>query len=160
MRNRLYALGLAAALLLAVAPNAWARQARATGDWAAVQALSPGQKIIVRLKEGDRFTGTFDSATDLLLNFTDDGRKVSFTRESIRLVQINRGKSRWKGALLGAGIGGGSGLAFGGWAYDSADGDFVGAIVPVSAALGAVIGAGIGAAFGKGNRNETIYEAP
>jgi hypothetical protein len=36
----------------------------------------------------------------------------------------------------------------------------VGSTVPASAALGAMIGAGIGAATGKGNKNETVYEAP
>ena len=36
----------------------------------------------------------------------------------------------------------------------------VGASVPDAGAMGMAIGAGIGTATGKGNKNETIYEAP
>ena len=161
MRSRIFALVLALSTLSAFAPPPAAAQNRPTpvGDWSAVQALSQGEKIVVRLKEGDRFSGRFESATDLLLNFRHDSRTVSFTRESILRVQLNRGKSRLNGALLGAGIGAGSGAAFGGWVYSH--GDFSGpATIGGSAVLGAAIGAGIGAALGKGNKNETIYEAP
>ena len=169
MRNRFFALGLALAFALAHAPaaaaqagyaNAFAKPAAAAppADWSAVQALSPGTKIIVRTKDGDRLTGRFDSASDLLINFTDDGKKVSLSRDSIRLVQLNRSKSRLNGALLGAAIGGGAALAIGGWAYSQ--GDFHPSVVYGPGLLGAGIGAGIGGALGKGNKNETIYEAP
>lgn len=158
MRNRIFALGLALLLSLVQAPAAAAQTRRSLGDWSAVEALTAGEKIVVRTKDGDRLSGRFDSATDLLLNFTRDGRKVSLTRESIRLVQLNRGKSRLNGALLGAAIGGGGGLGFGGWVYSY--GDFNSAVVYGPGLLGAGIGAGIGAAFGKGNKNETVYEAP
>lgn len=163
MRRRVFALvtalafALASALACAPAAPAQERAASAPSDWSAVQTLSPGQKIIVRTKDGDRLTGTFDSASDLLINFTDGGRKVSLARDGIRLVQLNRGKSRWKGALLGAAVGGGGGLAAGGWVYSQ--GDFNQVVVHGSALIGAGIGAGIGAAFGKGNKNETVYEA-
>jgi hypothetical protein len=172
MRNRFFALGLALAFTLAVSPapaaaqtapaNAFAKPAAPPpppADWSAVQALSPGQKIVLRTMDGDRLTGRFDSANDLLLNYEEDnGRKVSLKRESVKLVQLNRGKSRLNGALLGAAIGGGGGLALGGWAY--AQDDFNATIIAAPALLGAGIGAGIGAAFGKGNKNETVYEAP
>ena len=74
-------------------------------------------------------------------------------------VQLNRGKSRLKGAALGAAIGAGAGLGLGSYAYYSV-GDFTGSTVPGFTVIGAGIGAGIGAAFAKGNKNETIYEAP
>ena len=161
MTHRLVALGLALAFALAQAPAAAAQQsrARALDDWSALRTLSRGQKIVVRTKDGDRLTGRFDSASDLLLNYEEDnGRKVSLTRESVKLVQLNRGKSRLNGALLGAAIGGGGGLTLGGWAY--AQDDFNASIIAAPALLGAGIGAGIGAALGKGNKNETVYEAP
>ena len=161
MTQRLLAFGLALAFALAQAPAAAAQgRARANDDWSAVQALSPGQKIVVRTKDGDRLSGRFDSANDLLFNFTDGRRKVSLTRESIRLVQLDRGNSRGKGALYGALIGAGAGFAVGSVLYFPFRDDMVGATVPGSAALGAAIGAGIGTATGKGNRNETVYEAP
>ena len=159
MRKRIHALTLALLLPLASGAPAAAQSRGAGGDWSAVQALSPGAKIVVRTKDGDRLTGRFDSANDLLLNFTHDGKKVSLTRDSIRRVQLNRGKSHLKGALVGAGIGGGAGLGAGGIVVSK--GDFaVGPTIAGTTFLGAGIGAGIGAALGMGNKNETIYEAP
>ena len=161
MTHRLLALGLALAFGLAQAPAAAAQAgARSLDDWSAVQTLSPGQKIVVRTKDGDRLTGRFDSANDLLINFADGKRKISLTRESVRLVQLDRGNSRGKGALFGALIGGAAGFAVGSALYFPFRDDMVDTTVPASAALGMAIGAGIGTATGKGNKNETVYEAP
>ena len=154
------ALGLAFALAQAAPAAAQARAARPLADWSAVQTLSPGQKVVIRTKDGDRLTGRFDSANDLLINFTDGKRKISLTRESVRLVQLDRGNSRGRGALTGALIGAGAGFAVGSFLYIPFKDDAVGAVVPVSAALGATIGTGVGLSTGKGNKNETIYEAP
>ena len=151
MTNRLFALALA--LLFTLPPSAPA------ADWSAVLSLTPGQKIIVRTKDGDRLSGRFDSADDLLINFTDGRRKVSLTRESVKLVQLDRGNSRSRGALFGALIGGAAGFAVGSVLYFPYRDDMVGSTVPASAALGAGIGVAIGTATGKGNKNETVYEA-
>ena len=158
MRNRFYALGLALLFAFAQAAPAFAGTTPAPADWSAVQALSPGEKIVVRTKDGDRLSGRFDSATDLVINFTHDGRKVSLTRESVRLVQLNRGTSRTRGTLIGAVIGGAAGLAAAGVVVSKGD-IMVAPTVGGLAALGAGIGAGLGASLGKGNKNETIYEA-
>ncbi|HEX8556945.1 MAG TPA: hypothetical protein VF668_02525 [Pyrinomonadaceae bacterium] len=158
MGNRIFALGLALLLTLSHAAHASAATPRAADDWSAVQALTPGEKIVVRTKDGDRLTGRFDSATDLLINFTDGRKKISLTRESLRRVQLDRGNSRLSGMLVGAAIGGGGGAAVGGWVYSQ--GDFIGSVVPAGALLGAGIGAAIGAATGKGRKNVTVYEAP
>lgn len=160
MITRFFAFGYALILLFALAqPVAAQGSPKALGDWSAVESLSPGQKIVVRLKEGDRLTGRFDSASDDSINFKDGGRPVSLTRESIRRVQIDRGNSRWKGALFGAAIGAGVGFTAGGIVYFPYRDDITSTTVPGATALGAGIGAAIGAAFGKGNKNETIYEA-
>jgi len=161
MRVRLFALGLALAIATAGAPHAAAQDgARPTGDWRAVQALAAGEKVVVKTTDDGRKTGRFDSADDLQIVITRDGRRVAYARDRVRLVQINRGTSRGKGALLGAAIGGGGGLAIGAGVYESADGEFIGAIIPVIALIGAGAGAGIGALFGKGSKNVTVYEAP
>ncbi|HEX8502499.1 MAG TPA: hypothetical protein VF659_18095 [Pyrinomonadaceae bacterium] len=173
MTHRLLALGLAAAFALAHAPaaaaqteftRAFARPAAAAAtppaDWSAVQALSAGEKIVVRTKDGDRLTGRFDSASDLLINFTDGRRRVSLTRESIRLVQLDRGNSRGRGALMGAAIGAAAGFAVGAVLYFPFRDDMVASTVPATTALGAGIGAGIGVSTGKGKKNVTVYEAP
>lgn len=160
MRARIFALGLALTVALAGTTPAAAQTAAGADTWAAVQALTAGEKLVVRTKDGERKTGRFDSATDIQLVVTRDGRKVAYARDQVRLVQINRGTSRAKGALFGAAIGGGGGLAIGGGIYDAAEGDFVGAVVPALAVIGAGIGAGLGALIGKGNKNVTVYEAP
>jgi hypothetical protein len=160
VRNRLFATGLALAFALAQAPVAFAQGRAASADWSAVQALSSGEKIIVRTKDGDRLTGRFDSANDLLINFTDGRKKISLTRESIRRVQLDRGNSRGRGILFGAAIGAAAGFALGSILYFPAKNDMAGSTVPGSAAVGLAIGAGIGGATGKGNKNETVYEAP
>ena len=161
MRNRLLALGLFLAVVCAPA-SAFAQAARTEtrGDWSAVQALSPGEKISVRTKDGDRLDGRFESASDILIVFERRGRKVSLARDSIGLVQLDRGKSRKKGVLWGIAIGGGIGFAVGGVLYFPHRDDMVDTTVPAMTALGAGIGAGIGGGFGKGNKNETVYEAP
>src|SRR5829696_6000970 len=110
MTNRFYALALTLLFTLAPAATASAKAAPAPADWSAVQALSPGQKIVVRTRDGDRLSGRFDSANDLLINFTDGRKKISLTRESVKLVQLDRGNSRGRGALFGALIGAGAGL--------------------------------------------------
>lgn len=164
MITRFFAFGYALILLFALvqpvaaqvtsAPVA-AQSRAARGDWSAVQSLSPGEKIAVRLKDGDRLTGRFDSATDTNISFKQDGKNVTLTRESIGRVQINRGKARLKGALVGAGIGGGVGTAGGG--YLVARGANVPALVGGSV-LGVAAGAAIGAAIGLGTNYDTVYE--
>ena len=161
MTQRLLALGLALAFALAQGSPASAQtRARTLDDWSAVQTLSPGQKIVVRTKDGDRLTGRFDSANDLLINFTDGRKKISLTRESVKLVQLDRGNSRGKGAIFGALIGGAAGFAVGSIFYFPFRDDMVDTTVPASAAMGMAIGTGVGLATGKGNKNETVYEAP
>jgi hypothetical protein len=158
MRTRFFALTAAIIFAFAQAPAAYARGtgAAAASDWSSVQTITPGDEIAVRLKDGDRLTGRFASATDQNITFTHDGRKVSLTRESIRNVKVSLGKNRLKGALVGAGAGGGLGTAGGG--YLVARGMNVPALVGGSI-LGAGVGAAVGAALGLGTKYETIYEA-
>jgi hypothetical protein len=154
------AIALACCVAFAHAAPAAAQTRGTLDDWSALRTLSPGQKIVVRTKDGDRLTGRFDSATDLLINFTDGRRKVSLARDSIRRVQLDRGNSRGRGLLYGALIGGAAGFAAGAVLYFPYRDDMTEATVPATTALGMAIGAGIGAATGKGNKNETVYEAP
>ncbi len=158
MRTRFFALTAAIIFAFAQVPAAYARGANAAAgsDWSTVQALTPGEEISVRLKDGDRLTGRFDSATEQNISFTHDGHKVSLTRESIRNVKTSRGKNRLKGALVGAAAGGGLGTAGGG--YLVARGANVPALVGGSV-LGAGVGAAVGAALGLGTNYETVYEA-
>jgi hypothetical protein len=165
MITRFFAFGYALILLFALVTPIAAQSNRVPvaaqsnavrGDWSAVQSLAPGEKIAVHLKDGDRLTGRFDTASDTNISFKRDGKQVTLTRESIGRVQVSRGKTRWKGALVGAGIGGGLGTAGGG--YLVARGANVPALVGGSV-LGAAAGAAVGAAIGLGTNYDTIYEA-
>ena len=153
------ALVLALASSLPVAARQRAPQPRA-GGWAAVEALAPGEKLVVRTKDGERITGRFVSANDILLVIRHGETDMSFARDNVRLVQLDRGMSRTKGALFGGLIGAGAGFAVCAPIYFPYRHDFYASMVPASTALGFGIGAGIGAALGKGNKNVTIYEAP
>ena len=161
MNQRLIAPALALVFALAPSLSVAARQRgpAVLSDWSAVQALTPGEKLVVRTKDGDRVAGRFVSATDILLVIKHDETDMSFARDKVRLVQLNRGKSRLKGTLFGAAVGAGAGFAVGGSLYFPHRDEIIGAVVPATTALGAGIGAGIGAAFAKGNKNVTVYEA-
>jgi hypothetical protein len=158
MRAIIFALTLS--LLLAPAAPAFAQERASSREWSAVQALSSGEKIVVRTDTGDKFTGRFNRATDTSITITRDGKEMSIARTDIGSVSYPGGTSRTKGALVGAAIGGGSGLGFGIFFYESGHGDFVKEVIPGFAVIGAGIGAGIGAAFGMGKKDVRIYEAP
>jgi hypothetical protein len=165
MNKRLNTLTLALALAFAFAPAPGVRAQRqsvapALGEWSAVEALAPGEKLVVRTRDGERIAGRFVRATDLLLVIRHDETDMSLARDNVRLVQLNRGKSRLKGTLFGAAIGAGAGFGVGGVLYFPYRDDMTGATVPAFTALGAAVGAGLGAALAKGNKNVTVYEAP
>jgi hypothetical protein len=156
MTNRLFALALA--LLFTLAPFADVSAGTpAPADWSAVQSLTPGEKVAVNTKDGDRLKGRFESANDTDIIFVQNGHKVTLRRDTIKRVQVGH-KNRLLGALVGAGIGVGAGAGAGvglivasdNWGFDP---------LPVGVAVGAGVGAAIGAATGIGNDYHTVYEA-
>ena len=157
MRNRFFALGLALLFTLSAAAPALAATPQASADWSAVRALSPGEKISVRTKDGDRLKGRFDSASETDISFTEDGRRVSLKRDSIARVEVGS-RNRLLGALVGAGIGGGAGTGTG-FALVGASDHFTMNTIPAGAFVGAGIGAAVGAAAGLGTKYDTIYQA-
>src|ERR1044072_653153 len=157
MTNRFFALALALIFTLAPATHVSAKTTPAPADWSSVKTLSPGQKVRVSTKDGDRLKGSFDSATDTDINFTSEGRRVTLRRDSIKRVEIGH-KNRWKGALLGAGVGGGAGAGTGAALLSRTD-HLTMTAIPAGLALGAAAGAAAGAAMGLGTDYETVYES-
>jgi hypothetical protein len=158
MTNRFFALALALLFTFSLsAPAAAATPKTAAADWSVVQTLSPGAKVRVSTRDGDRLKGRFESATDTDINFTEDGRRVTLRRDTIRRVEVGH-KNRWKGALLGAGVGGGAGAGTGTYLLSRTDHLTMSAI-PAGLALGAGAGALFGAAVGMGTDYNTVYEA-
>jgi hypothetical protein len=171
MKRVMIALGLALTLLMGQSAPAFAAGGkketkaketapRAVADWSAVRGVPAGEKIVLRMKDGSRYEGRFESATDTHVNIVRNGQSASFERERIRRVSQKGGTSRRNGALWGLAIGGGGGAIVGGGLSEAYDDGIAVIVVPVFAAIGAGIGAGIGAAFGKGKKDVTIYEAP
>ncbi len=157
MRNRFFALGLALFLTFTQTAPALAATPNAPADWSVVQSLPQGEKVSVRTKDGDRLKGRFDSATETDINFTQNGRRVTLRRDSIRRVEVGS-SNRLKGALIGAGIGGGAGAGAGTGLLAASD-HFDTTIIPTGLVIGAGAGAAFGAAFGFGTNYETIYES-
>src|SRR5215207_7878026 len=138
MTNRFYALALALLFTFSLsAPAAAATPKTPAADWTVVQTLSPGQKVRVSTRDGDRLKGRFESATDTDINFTEDGRRVTLRRDSIKRVEVGR-KNRLRGALVGAGIAGGAGMGIG-FGLVAASDHFDMTTIPT----GTVIGAGV-----------------
>ena len=157
MTNRLFALALALLFTFSLSAPAAAATPEPAADWSAVQTLSPGEKVRVSTKDGDRLKGRFESATGADINFTHDGRTVTLRRDSIRRVEVGH-KNRWKGALLGAGVGGGAGAGTGAALLSRTD-HLTMTAIPAGLAIGAGAGAAFGAAVGLGTDYETVYEA-
>ena len=157
MTNRLFALTLALLFVLAPAAQVSAAPPEPAADWSSVQTLSPGDKVRVSTRDGDRLKGRFDSANETDINFDVDGRRVSLRRDSIKRVEIGR-RNRLRGALVGAGVGGGAGMGVGFGLVGASD-HFDMTTIPTGTVVGAGVGAAIGAAAGLGTVYDTVYES-
>ena len=131
------------ALLMMLAPAAGARPTF-TDDWAAVQALSPGDEIVITLKSEKETKGKFLDAGSNEVSIERKGKRESVTKDTIAQIQLIKGKAK-KGqwALIGAGVGAGTGFGIG-QAKNSPPVDD-GEIYPV---VGTIIGASVGATVG------------
>ena len=157
MTHRFYALALALLFTLSLSAPASAATPKAAADWSAVQTLSPGDKVRISTRDGDRLKGRFESATDTDINFTEDGRRVTLKRDSIKSVEIGY-KNRLLGALVGAALGGGAGAGSATFLLSRTDHLTMNAI-PAGLFIGAGAGAAFGAATGLGTSYRTVYEA-
>lgn len=157
MTHRFYALALALLFTLAPVAHVSAKTHAPAADWSAVQSVSPGDKVRVSTKDGDRLKGRFESATDTDINFTEDGRRVTLKRDSIKRIEIGY-KDRLLGALVGAAVGGGAGAGSATFLLSRTDHLTMNAI-PAGLFIGAGAGAAFGAATGLGTSYHTVYEA-
>src|ERR1041385_8478332 len=152
---------LVASLLLpsvAVAQNTRAP----TGDWSALNTVTSGSKLIVKLKDGKTVEGKLSNISDAALSLSVKNKPVDLKREDVLSVYQIRGKSATKATLIGLGVGAGAGAAIGA-AGSSRDDGFDKLDKAVTAGL-TVIGAGVGALTGyligrRGTKRVPIYEA-
>lgn len=156
----LMAITLGYSQMAIASPLAMAQQPTASGDWSVVQALAPGDALIVKLKDGRSVDGKLNSVTDAELSLTRNNKSEAFGRDRIFQIYSRKRKAeKGKYAAIGAGIGAGAGLGIG-LAKNSPPIDD-GEIYPI---IGASLGAGIGAIggflFGQAKRKRVlIYQA-
>jgi len=127
-------------------------------DWTAVQALTPGDEIVITLKNEQEVKGKFLDAGAAEVSIERNRKRESVARDTIAQIHLVKGKAK-KGqwAAIGAGVGAGTGGAIG---YSRGYWDDERAVYGLA---GALIGTGVGAAtgyiFGMSRRKrELIYQ--
>jgi small nuclear ribonucleoprotein (snRNP)-like protein len=138
-------------VLFVVMANATSTFAQSLSDWEAVKALSVGEKLNVRLKDGKKREGTVRSVSDTQLVLTrrtsiDDLDRAAISKIH-RIVPRSTARSIGKSTAMGAGIGFGTGAGVGIWGGSYEDLETAG-LVGLLGGFGAAVGAGIGALVG------------
>jgi len=152
MRSKALALSLVVITFLVSSPLALAQQTTQTsGEWSIVKAISTGEKLLVKMKNGKQFQGRSAGVSDTRLALSEGSKVTEIERDNIqkiyRLVSKSIAKSTGKATLIGAatGFGGGAGL---GLVFGSYEDVSTAEAVGILGLLGAGIGAGIGAVSG------------
>ena len=161
-RGFTFSLALAASLLLS--PVASAQNANAPArDWSALQAVTQGSKLVVKLKNGKTVEGKLSGVSDSALSLSVKNKPEELKREDVQSVYRVSGKSAKKATLIGLGVGAGAGALVGAAGGDSSD-DFPIITKGQAAAALSVLGGGVGALTGYlvgrgGHKRVLIYEA-
>jgi hypothetical protein len=152
---------VASILLSSVTLSAQNTKSAATSDWSALNAVTSGSKLTVRLKNGQSFDGKLSSVSDTSLTLSVKHKALDLKRQDILSVYQVMKKSAAKATLIGLGVGAGAGAAIG--LAGSKDDGFAGLDHTITAGL-TVLGAGAGAVtgylIGRGGRKRVlIYQA-
>ena len=136
-------------------PSAFAQQ-MVFDDWTAVQALTPSDEIVITLKTEKEVKGKFLDAGAGEVSIERKGKRESVAKDTISQIHLIKGKAaKGKWALIGAGVGAGTGFAIGQSKNQRGYDDYE--IYPI---MGTLIGTGVGATvgylFGQSRRNRTL----
>jgi hypothetical protein len=136
-----------------------------SSDWASVVATQPGEKLVVKLKDGRSVEGKLVRTSDTILTLSSHNKTTDFNRGDVLRAHRIAPTSAKKATLIGLGIGIAAGVGLGAMGSCRSDG-FIGdcfapsVIVPVGAVAGAGLGALAGFAIGKSRHKRVlIYEA-
>jgi hypothetical protein len=152
---------LVASLLLS--PVALAQNAAVPShDWSALNTVTSGSKLDVKLKDGKTLKGKLSGVSDTALSLSVKDKPVDLKREDVVSVYQVSGKSATKATLIGMGMGAGVGAVIGA-VGDSRSTGFEKIDKAATAAL-TILGAGAGALagylIGRGRHKRVlIYEA-
>jgi len=119
----------------------------ATNDWTTLKSLSAGSNLSVKLKTGNKISGTFINASDTDLTLTSNSKSQIIKREDVQSVHQVTKHSAAASTLIGMGIGAGAGAGLGAIGSENDSSGFEKLDHAVTAGL-AVAGAGIGAVTG------------
>ena len=131
----------------------------ATGMWAGVERVPPGEKLVVKLKDGKKLKGRLVSVSDTGITLSRKNATMDLDRDRVQQIFRLMHKSARKAMLIGVGVGlaigagatagvcDGYGAACAGWGMLFLGGS--------GAGLGALAGWGIGS----GNERVLIYDA-
>jgi hypothetical protein len=149
---------LLASLIL---PSVASAQSAPAGDWGALNSVTTGSKLVVKLKDGKSVEGKLSGVSDTALSLTVKSKPVDLKREDVQSVHRIEGKSATKATLIGLGVGAGAGAAIG--AAGSGNDNFDKFDQVATAGL-AVVGAGVGALTGylighHGSKRILVYES-
>jgi|SRR5687767_1321260 len=152
-------------LCLVFAPTLPVMAQIAGGDqgWSAVQALTQGTKVNVKMKNGDTVEGKLDSVSDTGVAVSRKDLAIILRRDDIKKLYRVGGKQVRKTTLIGLGVGAGAGAAIGaveavaGGPHETGEAHMP---VFILGAGGAIIGTAAGAVTGLFRRKKVlIYEA-
>ena len=160
MTTKLFALTFSIILLLSQPLLLLGQGVNQQQDWADVQALSTGVKLLIETKDGKQLKGKLSSVSATTLSITGNNRTTNLNKDDVqRIYQLSGGsqaKSIIIGTAAGAGIGaGGAAIALG----STGGSDGAAGILAIGTLVGAGIGAVLGAAVGKSSRRVLIYES-
>jgi hypothetical protein len=151
---RLFSLSL---VLVLASVNAFAQQPLA--NWANVENLKNGAKIIVTTKNGREFVGIKRQSTDDTLSIetksaVQGNRSITLAKDEI--AEVSKTKSKWMYPLIGLGVGIAAGVAIGS-TQDRPGTDDPTAGRLVGGLLGGPIGLATGTFLARKPGTKTIY---
>jgi hypothetical protein len=124
-------------------------------QWSNLNSLHSGQKIQITDTQSRKHSGTFDSASDTAISYSEATGDHSIEKQDVRSVKLLEHQRRLRHTLIGAGIGAGAGAAVtaAGWENNGFLGG-KGAGAAVGAVIGGISGAVVGALL---PTHSTIY---
>ena len=137
--------------------------AQSSGDWSAINSVPSGDKLLVKLKNGQSVEGSLNSFSNDAVSLSVKGKSMDVKRDEVLSVYHVTGKSATKATLIGLAVGAGGGTAIGLAGSSGNSGGFDKIDHAVTAGL-AVIGAGAGATIGyligrKSRKRVLVYQA-
>jgi hypothetical protein len=131
-------------------------------DWSAINSVPSGNKLTVKLKNGQTAEGKFAGSSNDTLSLSVNGKSMDVKRDEVRSVYHVTGNSATQTTLIGLVLGAGGGTAIG--LAGSGGNDSFDKIDHAATAGLAVIGAGAGATIGyligrKSRKRVLIYQS-